>query len=147
MGTNMFHKSHWELDPQRAGLGLATLKPDRFVALRAGNDAAELLTYAFKLPSNRVFVNASTGANGWIRLEVLEADRKPVPGFSEADCAPITGDSTCHAVGWRGLDGGVSILGRPVRLRLRAQDASVYSIYCSEPEESPVYHRFSSARP
>ena len=147
MGTDMSHKTHWELEPQRAGLGLAILKPDRFVALSAGQETAELLTYALKLPSNKVLVNATTGPNGWMRLEVLEADGKPTAGFSEADCAPITGDATAHAVHWKGADAGATVAGRPVRLRLRAQNAEVFSIYCSESNDLPTYDRFSAARP
>ena len=147
MGTNMFHKSHWELEPQRAGLGLAILKPDRFVALRAGKETAELLTYALKLPSNKVLVNAATGPNGWMRLGIMEANGKPAAGFSEADCAPIAGDSTAHVVHWKGIDAGATIAGRPVRLRLRAQNADVFSICCSESNDLPAYYRFAAARP
>ena len=33
-GTNARHAVHWELAPQEAGLGMARLKPDRFVARR-----------------------------------------------------------------------------------------------------------------
>ena len=38
-GTNVPHSPHWELGPQDAGLGMARLKPDRFVAL-AGDRGA-----------------------------------------------------------------------------------------------------------
>jgi len=147
MGTNMFHQSHWELEPQRAGLGLAVLKPDRFVALRAGEASAELVTYGLKLPSNRLLVNAATGPNGWIRVGLLEANGKTVRGFGEADCEPLAGDSTAHVVYWKGADAGTSITGRPVRIRLRAQNADVFSIYCSESNDLPAYYRFSAARP
>jgi hypothetical protein len=141
----MFHKMHWELEPQRAGLGLATIKPDRFVALRAGNEAAELLTHGFNLPSNKVFVNAITGSKGWIRLEILDVDGKPVAGFTEADCTPVAGDSTAHAVHWKGTDAGNTIAGRPVRIRLKAKNADVFSIYSGEPDDLLTYHRFSAA--
>ena len=147
MGTNMFHQTHWELEPQQAGLGLAVLKPDRFVALRAGREPAELLTYGFKLPSNTILLNATTGSDGWLRLEVLEAGGKPIAGFSEADCTPITGDSTAQAVHWKGADAGATIAGRAARLRLRAQNAEVFSIYCSESDGLPPCYRFSAARP
>ena len=38
-GTNVRHSRHWELEPQDAGLGMARLKPDRFVALAGGRGA------------------------------------------------------------------------------------------------------------
>ena len=47
-GTNVRHSRHWELEPQEAGLGMARLKPDRFVALRAGEARAELGTISFQ---------------------------------------------------------------------------------------------------
>ncbi|MBM4046318.1 MAG: hypothetical protein FJ279_14500, partial [Planctomycetes bacterium] len=116
MGTTVGHSRHWELEPQRAGLGLATLKPDRFVALQAPDEPAELLTYAFRLPSPDLFVNALTDSDGWVRLELVEADMKPIAGFSSADCIPISGDSASHAVRWRSQVPTASPLGRPVRL-------------------------------
>jgi hypothetical protein len=146
MGTNMFHKSHWELEPQRAGLGLATLKPDRFIALHAGNETADLSTYSINLPSNKIFVNASTKPDGWVRLEILEADGKSVVNFSEADCTPITGDSIAHVVHWKGSDTDAKIAGRRIRIRLRAQNADVFSIGSSESDNLPPYYRFSSGR-
>jgi hypothetical protein len=147
MGTNMYHKTHWELDPQRAGLGVATIKPGRFVALKAGNEPAALLTYAFKLPADSIFVNASTEAGGWVRLEILEADGKRVPGFSETDFVTITGDSTSHPARWQSAVKAALPVGKPVRMRLTAQNAAVYSLHVSEPGEPPVYHHFVSAKP
>lgn len=147
MGTNMFHKRHWELEPQRAGLGLATIKPDRFVALQAGKEVADLVTHGFNLPSNKVYVNAITGNNGWIRLEILDVDGKPIEGFTEADCTPLTGDSIIHAVHWKGADTGTTIAGRPVRIRLKARNADVFSIYSAESDDLSAYYRFSSAQP
>jgi hypothetical protein len=147
MGTNMTHKSHWELDPQTAGLGLATLKPDRFISLRAGNKKAEFLTYSLNLTSDKVFVNASTKKSGWVRLEVLDPDGKPIAGFNEADCSPINGDSISHPVHWNGAKTGTTIADRRVRIRLTAENADVFSIYCSDSYDLHPYYRFSVGRP
>jgi hypothetical protein len=147
VGTTMFHQRHWELEPQRAGVGLARLQPDRFVALCAGEEPAELLTVAFRLPSPDLFVNVQTGEDGWVRVEILDADARPIPGLAEADCPPVTGDSTSHALRWRGASPEAMPIGKHVRLRLRARNARLYSIYAVEPGETPVYHRFSAPRP
>lgn len=146
MGTNMFHQNRWELEPQRAGLGLAILKPDRFIALCAGNKTAELVTYGLKLPSNKIFVNAATRFKGWIRLEVLEENGKPIAGFSEADCIPIVGDSIAHTVHWKDTDTKNKITDRQIRIRLRVQNADVFSIFCSESDDLPPYYRFSAGQ-
>ena len=107
-GTNVRHSRHWELEPQEAGLGMARLKPDRFVALRAGEARAELGTIAFKAPSVEVFVNARTAADGEVRVELQDEVARPLAGFTAADCRPISGDATAHRVEWRAL-------GRPRR--------------------------------
>ena len=146
-GTNVRHSRHWELEPQEAGLGMARLKPDRFVALRAGEAPAELGTIAFKPPSVDVFVNARTAADGVVRVELQDAEARPLPGFTAADCRPITGDSTAHRVEWRGVGQAEAPVGQPTRLRLTARQASVYSVFVTEPGESPVYHQFEALRP
>ena len=146
-GTDMFHQSHWELEPQVAGLGMASMKPDRFVSLRANADQAELLTCAFVLPGTEIFVNAATDGNGWVRVEMLDDQAKLMDGFSEADSVPITGDSSAHMVRWRGDKGLAGKEGKPVRLRILAQNARIYSIYAGKRGEELAYHRFSAVKP
>lgn len=146
MGTTMTHQRHWELEPQRAGLGMASIEPDRFIALQATDQPADLLTVAFRLPSTELFLNAATEADGWVRVEMLDTDGKAIEGLGETDCIPVTGDSTSHPVRWRN-HGPTHMIGKPVRLRLRAQNARLYSIFATEPGEQPVCHRFSAARP
>ena len=101
-GTDALHSSRWEVMPQNAGLGLARLKPDRFVALWAGEAPAELGTITFKPRSVDVFVNARTADDGEIRVELQDAEARPLAGFTAADCRPINGDSTAHRVGVAG---------------------------------------------
>ena len=146
-GTNARHAMDWELEPQEAGLGMARLKPDRFVAVRAAEAHAELGTIAFKPPSVDVFVNARTAANGEVRVELQDEEARPLPGFTAADCRPIRGDATAHRVEWRGVGQAEAPAGQATRLRLTARRASVYSVFMTEPGESPVYHQFEALRP
>lgn len=139
-GTDMYHQRRWELEPQTAGLGLATMKPDRFVALRAGQQAAEMTTVPLHASKGTIHLNAVTRAGGWLRVEALQPDYQPVAGFSQAECAPISGDSLAHRVRW---EGGTQPEG-PVRLRIHAQNADLYSIYFTSSGEEPVYHQFTA---
>lgn len=147
MGTTMRHKVHWELDPQRAGLGMATMKPDRFIALAAGKTPAELLTVSFGVPTSNLFVNARTARDGWVKVEALDAAMQPLKGFEAAQCMPITGDSTSAPVRWRGADIFTAAAGKPIRLRVTARNARLYSIFATDPNETPVYHKFRAVRP
>ena len=125
-GTRM----HWELEPQEAGLGMARLKPDRFVALRAGETRAELGTIAFKAPSVEVFVNARTAADGDDAGGTAgRGGRGRWRGLRQADCRPINGDSTAHRVEWRGAGQAAAPIGQPTRIRVPARRASVYSVF------------------
>ncbi|MDE2768595.1 MAG: hypothetical protein OXI70_10960, partial [Chloroflexota bacterium] len=146
-GTTVGHSPHWELEPQEAGLGLARLQPDRFVALRAGEATAELGTIAFKAPSVDVFINARTADNGEVGVELQDAEARPLAGFTAGDCRPINGDSTAHRVEWRGVGQAEAPVGQPTRIRVTARGASVYSVFVTDPGESPVYHQFEALRP
>lgn len=142
MGTDMRHKRHWELDPQTSGLGMARLKPDRFLALEAGASTAELLTVAFVPEGGRVYANAATAKGGWVKVELLDEQARPLRGYGERDCLPVGGDATAHAVRWKGRESAP--VGKPVRVRLRARKAKVFSLFFAGEGERLVYHKFRS---
>ncbi|MDH7570284.1 MAG: hypothetical protein QHJ73_11955 [Armatimonadota bacterium] len=146
-GTTQRHQRHWELQPQTAGLGMASMKPDRFVALCAGEHPAVLLTVPFVLPSTRLFVNAAVDPGGWLLAELLDGEGNPIPGCGGDACVPLRGDSTAHRVVWRPGSAAEERVGRAVRLRVRARQARVYSLYAADPDETPVYWRFRSPLP
>jgi hypothetical protein len=150
-GTQGRHGSGgWKDIPQPAGLGMATLRPDGFVSLTAGEGPGELVTAAFKLPHTRMLVNATIEPGGWVRAGLITMEEgEPVPGFGLDDCAPLTGDSTTHEVQWRMPEAGQAAdpSGKWVLLQLRAQRASVYSIAIARPGEEAAYHLFSEANP
>jgi hypothetical protein len=143
-GTDARHEGNWEAIGQHAGLGTACLKPDRFIALRAGDQPAEMMTVLFKsLGDAEFYVNVRTARDGVVRLEVLDAEANPLPGRTESDCVPITGDHWSHKVMWRG-DPEPLKRDRIIRMRLTAQRASVYAIATAEPDETSPYHRFQA---
>ena len=146
VGTTMFHQSHWELEPQTAGLGMASMKPDRFVALIASDEPAELTTIAFAPDAPHLFLNAKTAPDGWVKLELLDPGGSVLPGFSLDDCLPVTGDGTAIPVRWK-PDRSTIPAGQPIRLRLHARSASIYSIFSCDPDKLRSYPRFHAIRP
>ena len=141
------HIRGWERLVRHGGLGIARLKPDRFVALTAGDQPAELLTFMFDLPSTDLFVNADIAQNGSVRVALLDLAANAIDGYELADCEAITGDALNHRVRWRGIGQSAAPVGQRARLRVEARNARVFSIYATEPNERPVYHRFTAARP
>jgi hypothetical protein len=141
-GSSQRHDVHWELMPQTAGLGMASVKPDRFMALDAGAGEAELLTFSFSLCGPELFINADIQRRGAVRVELLEADGKPIKAFAAERCLPLSGDSSAHRVQWKDQPDAAALVGKLVRVRVRAHHASLYSIFAPAPGEKPVYHQF-----
>jgi hypothetical protein len=110
----------------RSAIGVMRVRPDRFVAQQAGPAGGWLLTREFVLEGNSLSVNCQ--AAGAVRVEMAEYPGRPLPGFSAEECDPITGDHLSHPVTWRGGQGDLSELrGRPVYLRFRLEDASLWA--------------------
>lgn len=82
--------------PFHSGIGMATLRKDGFASLDAGDGPAEMVTKHFKGASGPLHVN-SAGA-GEIRVEVLDAAGKVLPGFSREDCEPLKDDKVDQVV-------------------------------------------------
>lgn len=142
-GTNIIHGRHWEHNSQRAGLGMATIKPDRFVALRADDGEGELITTPCYLPSSDIRLNANVGKDGWVRVEIANLDGTVVEGYGLQQCIPVMGDSTSHHVLWSGAERSILSSSIRYRLRIKAKQANLYSLFVIEPGEKPHYTRFS----
>ena len=138
------HSVRWELTPARFGIGMATLKPDRFVALKAGPEGGEAWTRRFSMHAPDIRVNAEVEDGGEVRLEMLDHQGRVIPGFERERCLPIRGDGTGQAVRWEGQPNGTELVGRPVRWRLTARQAKVYSVWMPDGEGVTCYHRFRS---
>ena len=86
------------------------------------------------------FVAVLEGAKGRVEVEMLDRNGQPVPGYTRADCVPITAASIRHPVRWRDTDdllraaGAVGDLNdrtralrEPVRFKFYLTDAKLYS--------------------
>ena len=117
-----FFYSGWDgdhgSDTRQSAIGLATLPRERFVAVSAKDGEAELRTKPWKLAQDGLTVNADA-AGGEIRVALLDAAGKPIPGFDIADCDPITTDSLSHPLRWRGQTDLSALQGREVALRFQ----------------------------
>lgn len=72
-------------------------------------------------------MNFSTSAVGSLRVEILDADGKPLPGFALADCPEIYGDEIARAVKWNAGEDDSKFAGQPIRLRFVMEDADLFS--------------------
>ncbi len=103
------------------------LRADGFISARAGAREGELLTKHLIFIGGKLLLNFSTGAAGGVRVEIQDAEGKPIPGFALADAETLYGDSIERAFVWKGDPDLSTIAGRPVRLRFLLQEADVFS--------------------
>ncbi|MBM4046987.1 MAG: hypothetical protein FJ279_17935 [Planctomycetes bacterium] len=69
-----------------------------------GPSEAVLTTRLQEAAGKRLFINAVTLDDGELTAELLDSERKPVPGFTRKDCIPFRGDSKRSMLRWTDAD-------------------------------------------
>ena len=143
-GYNLTHESryYWKENEQEllslvrlgkrqkpTGIGLAALRLDGWVSIKAGSTEGVLVTKPFMFEGDKGVVNARV-RGGCLRIAVQDSHGKPITGFSREDSAVFTGDDLHHRFRFAA---DVSVLkGRTVRLAFCLQNAQIYSFTVAE---------------
>ena len=98
---------------------------DGFVSAHA-DAAGTMTTKMFTFTGSQLSLNVVS--KGVTLVELQDADGKALPGFTIADCTPITADAIEHIVKWNAGSDVSALAGKPVRLRFVMTDADLYSI-------------------
>lgn len=113
--------------------GLATLPEDGFVSIDAGKlRPGILLTQTFSFEGSGLHVNMEAARHNdgagipQIKVEILDHQTKPLPGFSLKDSDPMAARGAAQA-SWQGNSDVSSLEGRPVQLRFWIRNASLFS--------------------
>jgi hypothetical protein len=118
-------------EPGVCTTGLAVLRRDGFASLGDGSSSGgSVTTRPVRFRGGHLFVNAD--ATGEIRVEVLDRDGRVITGCSAAECVPIRGDSTKHAVKWKAQPTLGRLEGDAVRLRFVLQQSRLYSFWIAD---------------
>ena len=120
-----------------ARIGLAKLRRDGWVVARPepGADEAWIVTQPMTFEGETLWVNANA-QDGSLRVEVLDDQRNPIPGYERDNCEPVAKDSTAIAVRWQNADLR-RLAGRTVRFKFYLNEASLYSFWCDGPPGKP----------
>ncbi|TXT39284.1 MAG: hypothetical protein FD138_108, partial [Planctomycetota bacterium] len=105
-----------------------TLRLDGFVSVNAPLRGGELITRPLKFTGQRLTINFASSAAGDIRVEIQNADGKPLPGFELDHCPPVFGDSLERTVTWNDGPDLSKLAGQPIRLRIVLRDADLFSL-------------------
>ncbi len=105
-----------------------TTRMDGFVSLHATPAGGVCLTKPLIFSGRHLFLNYATSAAGSLRVEILDPEGRPVPGFSLDESNEIFGDSISQKAHWAGGSDLAALAGHPIRIRLELKDADLYSI-------------------
>lgn len=105
-----------------------TVRLDGFVSVNAPLSGGTLVTKPITFAGDRLKINYATSAAGSIRVEIQDADGKPIEGFALKDCPEIYGDTVAQVVHWKAGAQVTQLAGRPIRLKFVMKDADLYSL-------------------
>ena len=103
-------------------LGLVKMKRDRYVAREAAEGT--LRTPVLVLHGTQLALNLEAPA-GEVRVQVLDENGRPIPGFTFADCQAVTGEGIAWPVRWRRALAGLKA--KPVRLEFSLRHARLFA--------------------
>jgi hypothetical protein len=115
-----------EAAKQVGGVGVVRQRLDGFVSADADHKGGWLRTPSIVFRGNRLRLNIDTGAMGTAFVELQDADGRPIPGFSLADCEEIGGNFIDQRVYWKGSPDVSSLAGRPIRIHFQLTRAKLY---------------------
>ncbi|MFP8872144.1 MAG: hypothetical protein VCB43_12475 [Myxococcota bacterium] len=105
-----------------------TLRLDGFVSVNAGWKGGELVTKPLRFQGNHLDLNFATSAAGSLRVEIQDANGKPLPGYKLEDCPLLFGDDIDRTVEWKNGSDVSKLAGKTVRLRFVLKDADLYAL-------------------
>jgi hypothetical protein len=124
-GFRWGHKYQRSVDRQ---IGLVKTKRDRYVARQAGEQEGVITTPLVTLTAKALTLNADA-VGGEVRLQVTDAEGKPLPGFSFADCQPIASDGLDEPVQFR--QPLSELRDEPVHIEFKLRNARLFAFNLS----------------
>ncbi len=124
--------------------GLAMLRRDGFVSMRAGGKEGYLITEPLTFDGKHLFVNVDVRRRGLLAVELLDRDGQVIPGYGRKDCRMPRGvDKTKLRVTWRKHDDVAALAGKVVRMKFYLTHGDLYAFWVS-PWESGESRGFTA---
>lgn len=125
--TGQYSQHHGGNVQESGKVGLATLPLDRFIGQGAGDKLGTITTKPFVLEGNTLKVNVDAGS-GRFYAEILDADGKPIPGFTVNEARIFGGvDQLRLEPWWKDQKDLSSLKGKTIRLKCYLYNAKLYA--------------------
>ena len=110
--------------PSLTGLFRARIRRDGFVCARAGHQGGQFTTPPVRFSGRRLELNVDGSAGGWLRVEILTPEGRPVRSYGLNQCDTVRGNSVRKVVTWNEQDDVSRLANKPIRLRfvMRSMD-------------------------
>ncbi|MEA1875516.1 MAG: sialidase family protein [Bacteroidota bacterium] len=105
-----------------------TLRIDGFMSLRAPYEGGEMITKPFYFTGDKLVLNFSTSAAGFIKVEMLDINGNKIGGYELENSKEMIGNEIEKAVSWQGNPDLKKLVDQPVKLRFVMKDADLFSI-------------------
>lgn len=112
------------LPKKKITIARAAWRRDGFVSLDAGDEESVIETVAIEPVADRLFVNADA-SRGELRVEILDATGRLMPGYEAEACVPIKTDGVQSRIQWREHD--TLPTGKPVHFRFHLRHTKLFS--------------------
>jgi len=126
-------------EKEMSGISRLVIRRDGFVSVRAGYTAGEFLTPFLTFEGEQLVLNVDTSAVGQVKVEILDEDKKPIPGYTLEESDEIyTANETNRVVKWNQESSVAKLAGRSIRLRFVMRDVDLYAF-----QFRPLPHMYS----
>jgi hypothetical protein len=112
---------------QEGGVGVVRQRLDGFVSADADHKGGWLTTPPLVFRGGRLRLNVDTGTMGTAFVELQDADGKPIPGFTLAECEEVGGNFLDQCVSWKGKADVSGLAGKAVRVHFKLKRAKLYA--------------------
>lgn len=109
-----------------------TVRQEGFASVHAGAAAGEFTTHPITFSGTRLTLNYATSAAGSVRIEIQDADGRPIPGFELRQMSELFGDELAAVVAWKQGADLSALRHKPVRLRIQLKDADLFALRFAE---------------
>lgn len=111
----------------KSGIGVARQRLDGFMSADFDYTGGTLTTPPLLFTGTHLRLNVDSGAMGTAFVEIRDAEGRPIPGFTRADCEEIGGNFVNTPVRWKGKSDLSSLRERPVMLHFSARATKLYA--------------------
>ncbi|WP_028665126.1 hypothetical protein [Runella zeae] len=104
-----------------------SLRLDGFASIHAPAVGGYMITKPLVFKGKELEINYSTSAAGDVKVEILDANGNPIPGFKVSDSKVMIGNEIKRIVSWNQNTNVSSLAGKAIQLKFYLKDADLYS--------------------